>query len=39
MRYQGQGWEIVVMLPNRDFVAADVDEIRQLFDASRPLFD
>jgi N-methylhydantoinase A len=33
MRYQGQGWEIVVMLPNRDFVDADADEIRQLFEA------
>ena len=33
MRYQGQGWEIVVMLPNRDFVDTDADEIRQLFEA------
>lgn len=32
MRYQGQGWEIVVMLPNRDFVAADEAEIRSLFE-------
>jgi N-methylhydantoinase A len=33
MRYQGQGWEIVVMLPNRDFVADDAAEIRRLFEA------
>jgi N-methylhydantoinase A len=33
MRYQGQGWEIVVMLPNRDFVAEDAAEIRRLFEA------
>jgi len=33
MRYQGQGWEIVVMLPNRDFVDGDDVEIRQLFEA------
>lgn len=32
MRYQGQGWEIVVMLPNRDFVQADEIEIRKLFE-------
>ena len=32
MRYQGQGWEIVVMLPNRDFVQADQIEIRRLFE-------
>ncbi len=32
MRYQGQGWEIVVMLPNRDFVDADAVEIRRLFE-------
>ncbi len=32
MRYQGQGWEIVVMLPNRDFVDADAVEIRNLFE-------
>ncbi len=33
MRYQGQGWEIVVVLPNRDFVPADATEIRSLFEA------
>ena len=33
MRYQGQGWEIVVMLPNRDFVDDDASEIRRLFEA------
>jgi len=33
MRYQGQGWEIVVMLPNRDFAAGDAAEIRRLFEA------
>jgi len=32
MRYQGQGWEIVVVLPNRDFVQADQIEIRRLFE-------
>ena len=32
MRYQGQGWEIVVVLPNRDFVAGDEAEIRRLFE-------
>ncbi len=32
MRYQGQGWEIVVMLPDRDFTAADQDEIRRRFE-------
>jgi N-methylhydantoinase A len=32
MRYQGQGWEIVVVLPNRDFVQADESEIRRLFE-------
>jgi N-methylhydantoinase A len=32
MRYQGQGWEIVVVLPNRDFVQADESEIRKLFE-------
>ena len=32
MRYQGQGWEIVVVLPNRDFVQADAAEIRRLFE-------
>jgi N-methylhydantoinase A len=39
MRYQGQGWEIVVMLPNRDFIDADADEIRRLFETEyRRLF-
>jgi N-methylhydantoinase A len=33
MRYQGQGWEIVVMLPDRDFVDGDQDEIRRRFEA------
>ncbi len=33
MRYQGQGWEIVVMLPNRDFIDGDDAEIRRLFEA------
>ena len=32
MRYQGQGWEIVVTLPNRDFVDGDAAEIRRLFE-------
>ncbi|MBW2508952.1 MAG: hydantoinase/oxoprolinase family protein, partial [Deltaproteobacteria bacterium] len=33
MRYQGQGWEIVVMLPNREFVDGDAAEMRRLFEA------
>jgi N-methylhydantoinase A len=33
MRYQGQGWEIVVVLPDRAFVAGDDLEIRRLFEA------
>jgi len=32
MRYQGQGWEIVVMLPNREFIDGDDAEIRRLFE-------
>ena len=32
MRYQGQGGEIVVVLPNRDFAAGDEVEIRRLFE-------
>jgi N-methylhydantoinase A len=32
MRYQGQGWEIVVILPNRDFVSGDKTHIRSLFE-------
>ena len=32
MRYQGQGWEIVVMLPNRAFISDDQREIRRLFE-------
>ena len=32
MLYQGQGWEIVVMLPNRDFIDGDDAEIRCLFE-------
>ena len=39
MRYQGQGWEIVVSLPDREFEAADADEIRRRFeDEYRRLF-
>ena len=33
MRYQGQGWEIAVVLPDRAFVAGDDLEIRRLFEA------
>jgi len=32
MRYAGQGWEIVVRLPNRKFGANDRKEIRRLFE-------
>ena len=32
MRYEGQGWEIVVNLPNRQFVVGDDLEIRQRFE-------
>ena len=32
MRYAGQGWEIVVNLPNREFNAEDKIEIRRLFE-------
>jgi N-methylhydantoinase A len=39
MRYEGQGWEIVVNLPNREFVDGDDQEIRRLFeDEYRRLF-
>ena len=39
MRYQGQGWEIVVNLPNRQFVDGDDKEIRRRFeDEYRRLF-
>ncbi len=39
MRYEGQGWEIVVNLPNRAFVEGDDQEIRRLFeDEYRRLF-
>lgn len=39
MRYEGQGWEIVVNLPNRDFVDGDDEQIRCLFeDEYRRLF-
>ena len=39
MRYQGQGWEIVVVLPDREFVDADASEIRRRFeDEYRRLF-
>jgi N-methylhydantoinase A len=32
MRYAGQGWEIVVSLPNREFGPDDRNEIRRLFE-------
>jgi N-methylhydantoinase A len=32
MRYAGQGWEIVITLPNREFVVDDDKEIRRLFE-------
>jgi len=32
MRYEGQGWEIVVPLPDRDFGAGDAAEIRRRFE-------
>ncbi len=32
MRYQGQGWEIVVVLPNRKYTDGDQIEFRQLFE-------
>jgi len=39
MRYEGQGWEIVVNLPNRQFVVGDDLEIRHRFeDEYRRLF-
>ena len=39
MRYEGQGWEIVVILPNRGFIEGDDIEIRRRFeDAYRHLF-
>lgn len=39
MRYEGQGWEIVVNLPNRGFIEGDDIEIRRRFeDAYRHLF-
>ena len=39
MRYEGQGWEIVVNLPNRQFVVGDDLEIRRRFEAEyRRLF-
>jgi len=39
MRYQGQGWEIVVPLPNREFVDGDAVEMRRRFeDEYRRLF-
>ena len=39
MRYQGQGWEIVVNLPNRNFIEGDEIEIRRRFeDEYRRLF-
>jgi len=33
MRYAGQGWEIVVSLPNREFGKDDENQIRHLFEA------
>jgi N-methylhydantoinase A len=33
MRYVGQGHEITVLLPNRDLTAADVPELRRIFEA------
>ncbi|MFC7552110.1 hydantoinase/oxoprolinase family protein [Pseudoroseomonas wenyumeiae] len=33
MRYVGQGHEITVLLPNRDLTAADVLELRRIFEA------
>lgn len=33
MRYRGQGWEIAVNLPVRDYAEDDGDTLRQLFDA------
>jgi len=33
MRYAGQGWEIVVRLPNREFGMDDGNQIRRLFEA------
>jgi N-methylhydantoinase A len=32
MRYVGQGHEITVLLPNRDLTAADVPELRRIFE-------
>ena len=32
MRYAGQGWEIVVRLPNREFEMDDGNQIRRLFE-------
>jgi N-methylhydantoinase A len=32
MRYAGQGWEIVVRLPNREFGVDDGNQIRRLFE-------
>src|SRR5690606_15571608 len=31
MRYAGQGWEIPVPLPERDFCAADAEVLRDMF--------
>lgn len=38
MRYVGQGWEIPVALPDRSFTAADVDLLRQDFQANYARF-
>ncbi len=32
MRYHGQGWEIVVVLPNRQYVRSDQELFRRLFE-------
>ncbi|MYD77527.1 MAG: hypothetical protein F4239_00985 [Gammaproteobacteria bacterium] len=34
MRYQGQGWEIPVLLPRRDFELNDISELTRLFEES-----
>ncbi len=34
MRYQGQGWEIPVLLPRRDFELIDYSELTRLFEES-----
>ncbi len=34
MRYQGQGWEIPVLLPRREFELNDISELTRLFEES-----